>query len=154
VGTAEVAADGEALRRAAVEGALRHAKALTLKPPPASEDEVEVAPEERPALLRAAFAAAFPSEAGGVASGAAGKKAARKEPEKEQPGTSPEELEARLLAAATVSPDAFTALAGERAQHARDALVEAGVDQGRLFLTQGGQRAAKEKGSRVYFEVK
>jgi hypothetical protein len=32
--------------------------------------------------------------------------------------------------------------------------VAAGIDQTRLYLTQGGERATKEKGARVYFVVK
>ena len=63
-------------------------------------------------------------------------------------------MEARLAETAEVPPDAFTALAAERAQRARDALVQAGDDQSRLFLAHGGARATKEKGARVYFEVR
>ena len=63
-------------------------------------------------------------------------------------------MEERLAAAAEVPPDAYRSLAAERAQRAREALTAAGVDQARLFLTEGGGRADKEKGPRVYFSVK
>jgi hypothetical protein len=53
-----------------------------------------------------------------------------------------------------VPADAYRSLAAERAQRAREALLAAGLDQARLFLTQGGERAEKEKGPRVYFSVK
>jgi hypothetical protein len=32
-------------------------------------------------------------------------------------------------------------------------LIASGLDQNRLFLTQGGERAEKEKGARVYFSA-
>ena len=53
-----------------------------------------------------------------------------------------------------ISADTYRALAAERAQRAREALLAAGLDQARLFLVQGGERALKEKGARVYFSVR
>jgi hypothetical protein len=47
----------------------------------------------------------------------------------------------------TLTPD-------ERAQRARAALIKAGLDQARLFLTQIGSGAEKNEGPRVYFTVK
>ena len=58
------------------------------------------------------------------------------------------------LAAVALEPDALPGLAAERARQVRDALVAAGIDQARLFLVEGGERAKKEKGSRVYFSVR
>jgi hypothetical protein len=152
-GTADEQADGEALRRAAVERALRRAKAAGMKPAPASDDEVTVSPEERPRLLRAAHAAAFPPPpaAAGAKAAEAASGAARAEP---SPEPTEQELEEQLAAAMEVAPDAYTSLASERAQRARVALIEAGIDQARLFLAQGSERAAKEKGARAYFNVK
>ncbi len=50
--------------------------------------------------------------------------------------------------------DALGSLKQERAEAARTKLVALGVDAGRLFLTQGGERAKKEAGARVYFSLK
>jgi hypothetical protein len=63
-------------------------------------------------------------------------------------------METRLAEAAEVPPDAYRTLAAERAQRARQALIASGLDQNRLFLTQGGGRAEKEKGARVYFSAR
>ncbi|WP_242392514.1 DUF748 domain-containing protein [Anaeromyxobacter oryzisoli] len=128
--------DGPALRRATLERSLRRAKAAALRPPPASPDEVTVAPDERARLVRAAYEAAFPG--------------ARKPRE---PAPTAQEMEDRLAAAAEIAPDTYRALAAARAQRAREALLGAGLDQARLFLVQGGEHA-KEKGARVYFTVK
>jgi hypothetical protein len=53
-----------------------------------------------------------------------------------------------------VPADAYRSLAAERSQRAREALLAAGLDPVRLFLVQGGERAAKEKGARAYFSVR
>jgi len=140
-GSADAEQDGPALRRAVLERSLRRAKAATLRPPPASADEVTLSPEERVRLVRAAHEAAFPAPE-------------RKRGEAAPPPPTPEQMEDRLAAAAEVPPDAYRALAAERAQRAREALMAAGLDQARLFLAQGGGRAEKEKGARVYFSVK
>lgn len=139
-GAADAERDGPALRRAALERSLRLAKAATLRPPPPSTDGLTLAPDERPRLVRTVYDAAFPATP-------------PKRGEAAPPPVGPEEMEARLAAAAEVPADAYRALAAERAQRARDALIAAGVDQARLFLAQGG-RAEKENGARVYFTLK
>ncbi|HZZ85607.1 MAG TPA: DUF748 domain-containing protein [Anaeromyxobacteraceae bacterium] len=58
------------------------------------------------------------------------------------------------LAATQLGPEALPGLATERAHQVRDALVTAGIDQARLFLVEGGERAKKEQGARVYFSVR
>jgi len=151
-GSADAAQDGLALRRAALERTLRRAKAASLRPAPASSDALTLEPEERIRLLRAAYEETFPAAPSHAAP-----------PPGSKPGTAPaapaqppsaQEMEERLLAAAEVAPEAYRALAAERAVRAREALLAAGLDQTRLFLAQGGGRAEKEKGSRVYFTVK
>ncbi len=109
-----------------------------------------VTAEERPRLLQALHAAVSPSakEKAGAAKGKADEK------EEPAPEPTPQELEALLLPTMTVEPDALASLAADRAQRARDVLVAAGIHQARLFLVKGGDRAAKEKGPRAYFEVK
>ena len=137
-GAAGPDADGPALRRAAFERSLKRAKAATMRPAPASEDEVKLSSDDRVRLVRAAYDAAFP---------AAGRK----------PGEVPPaqlDMEERLVSAQQVSADAYRSLAAERAQRAREALLAAGLDPARLFLAQGGERALKEKGARVYFTVR
>ncbi len=143
-GSADPEQDGAALRRAALERSLRHAKAATLRPPPASIEELELAPDERVRLVRAAYEAGFPTPAA----------APRKPGEAPPPPPTPAQMEERLAAASAVPPEAFRTLATERAQRARQVLTAAGLDQARLFLAQGGGRAEKEKGARVYFTVR
>ncbi|WP_242360106.1 MULTISPECIES: DUF748 domain-containing protein [Anaeromyxobacter] len=140
-GSADPDQDGPALRRAALERSLRRAKAASMRPPPPSADEVTLSPEERARLVRAAYDAAFPA-------------APRKSGEAAAAPPSPQEMEERLAAAVEVPAEAYRSLSAERAQRAREALLAAGIDQGRLFLTQGGERAEKEKGARVYFTVR
>ena len=143
-GSADEDRDGLALRRASLERSLRSAGSGQQAP---ASDEAPLSADERASLLRTAYAAAFPAPptpTGGEESAAA------------PPPTEPslQEMEARLLASEQIGADALASLAEERAERARDALIEAGVDQERLFLTQGGERAAREKGARVYFEVR
>jgi hypothetical protein len=57
-------------------------------------------------------------------------------------------------ARASIPEPALGALRQERAEAARAKLVSLGVDASRLFLTQGGERAKKEAGARVYFTLK
>jgi hypothetical protein len=143
-GATDAKQDGVALRRAALERSLRRAKAATLRPPPASAEDVTLAPDERAVLVRAAYGAAFPAPA-----------AAERKPGEAAPRPpTPSEMEERLAAAAEVPPDAFRALAAERAQRAREALLRAGIDQARLFLAQGAGGSERESGARVYFTVR
>jgi hypothetical protein len=136
-GAAGSEADGPTLRRAAFELGLKRAKRASMRSAPASDDEVTLSSDDRVRLVRAAYDAAFP--------------AARK------PGEAPPtqlDMEERLVTAQAVSADAYRSLAAERAQRAREALLAAGIDPARLFLAQGGERAQKEKGARVYFTVR
>jgi Domain of Unknown Function (DUF748) len=143
-GSADAEQDGPVLRRAALERSLRRAKAAAMRPPPASVEEVPIAPEERVRLVLAAYDTAFP----------AAPAQARKPGETAPPPPTPQQMEDRLAAAAEVPLDAYRSLAAERAQRARAALMAAGLDQARLFLAEGGGRAEKEKGARVYFGVR
>ena len=136
-GAAGPEADGPALRRAAFERSLRRAKAQTMRPAPASEEEVTLSGDERVRLVRAAFEAAFPGP--------------RKTGE---PPPTQLDMEERLVSAQQVPPDAYRSLAAERAQRAREALLAAGIEPARLFLTEGGERARKEQGARAYFAVR
>jgi hypothetical protein len=63
-------------------------------------------------------------------------------------------MEQVVLAALQLPPEALGTLQRERAESARARLVALGVDAGRLFLAQGGERAKKEAGARVYFTLK
>jgi hypothetical protein len=153
-GSADLERDGPVLRRAALERELRRAKAAALRPPLASLEQVTITPEERPRLVRAAYDAAFPTTPATPVAPAAGRPAAGGPSPAAATAPPPPDMEERLAAAMAVPPDALRALAAERAERARDALVAAGVDQARLFLVQGGARAEKEKGARVYFTAR
>jgi len=141
-GSAEEASDGQAIRLQAAREAVRRAKwtELRRKQPALALEAVEVREDEYPRWLAAAVQALPKAPAAG---------ADQKAP------PSQEEMEARLLAASTVAPEAYRTLARDRAERARSRLLGAGgVDPGRLFLVEGGKRAADEKGARVYFTLK
>ncbi|WP_005035153.1 DUF748 domain-containing protein [Holophaga foetida] len=137
-GVANPAADGDALRREALEARLRQVKLKALREKNPSQEEQPVAPDEREKWLKAAFLAAFPPA----------KDSKAKAPE-------PAEMEQRLAATLTVDPGRYVQLANQRAK-ATLALLLAGaqVEPGRLFEVRGGERAQKEGGSRVYFGLK
>ncbi len=142
-GSADADQDGPALRRAALERSLRRAKAATLRPPPQSPDELTLDAAERARLVRVAYEALPPPPA-----------KERKAGEAAPPPPTTQQMEERLAAAEVIPPETYRSLAAERAARAREALVAAGLDQARLFLVQGGERAQKEKGARVYFGVR
>jgi len=130
--TADPAADGLALRRVELDRNLRTLKAQASGQTPGS---VTVAPDERPALVERAWRATL-----------GGKTAT--------PPPTPAAMEDQLLAAVPIPPEALEALAAERGQVVRDALLAAGLDRSRLFTIEGGERATKEPGPRAYFTVK
>lgn len=137
-GSADPAADGLALRRVELDRNLRSLKAQLAGVSPGS---VTVAPDERPALVERAWRAAFPP-----------KPAPAGQPAPSP--TTPAAMEDQLLAAVPIPPEALKALALERGEVVRDALLAAGLDRARLFTVEGSERAAKEPGPRAYFTVK
>jgi len=146
-GVADEAVDGEALRREAVQDEVRRAKwsALRRKDPAVALDSVVVQPQEYPRWVEAAWKA-LPPAPGAASSPPPGDSKATPRVE---------EMEERLLAAVAVSPEAYRELAARRAEEARVRLLaDGGIDPGRVFLVEGGQRAAKEKGARTYFGLK
>jgi hypothetical protein len=141
-GAADPVRDGEALRRVELDRLLRRTKGAAQRPP-LGEEAVTMTPEERPRWMAAAFAAAFPPAPTSAAAG--------------RPGAATPDgaaMEAALLGAVTVPPEALTALATARAQAARDALQAAGLDAARIFLVEGTERSRKEPGPRAYFGVR
>lgn len=123
-------ADVPALKLAELEASLARLKGQPL------------GPGERPKLLRAAYLQAFPPP---------------KDPKeaKAAPEPAPADMEARLLARVEVDAAALRLLARRRVQAARDRLLASGkVPEDRVFIVDGGERARKEGGSRVYFELK
>ncbi len=124
-GRADPAGDREALRRAAVESALKREKMKSLAAAdnaPASVDLVVIGADERARWLTAAY---------------------RESSIKERPRNVigmlkdllPAEMEAMLLADAKVDDDALLLLANARAQGVKDALAAKGIAGERLFLT-------------------
>lgn len=137
-GTADLASDGAALRRQALDrrlAALRDDKVEAQAPGTAGP--APLSPEERQRLLPAAFKAAFPAVPGAAAS---------------QPPP-PAEMEQRLLEAIPVADD-LRQLADARTKALLRRLLEAKVDPSRLFEVEGGERAKKEGGSRVYLGLR
>ncbi len=145
-GFGDEALDGPALRREVVRAAVRRAKwsAMHRKDPSLAVEAVVVGADEYPRWLEVAWKALPPpAPAAGSPPGPAPK----------GPPTV-EDMEGELLAAASVPPEAYRELAGRRAEEARARVLGGGIDPGRVFLVEGGERAAKEKGSRVYFTLK
>ena len=123
-GRADPAADRDALRRAAVETAMRREKLKSLSASgkaPASTDQVTIGADERNRWLTAAYKEAplpdRPRNAFGIL--------------KDVP---PAEMEAMLLAGAKVDDDALRQLANTRAHAVKDAIAAKGVAGERLFL--------------------
>jgi hypothetical protein len=142
-GSADPDRDGAALRRAALERALRRAKAAAMRPAPATVEEIALAPEERIRLVHAAYEVSFPPQPAPPP----------KPGEAPPPPLSAQQMEDRLAAAAELPPDALRALAAERGQRAREALLAAGLEPGRIFLAAEGA-AGKPPAPRVYFTVR
>lgn len=160
-GVADEAVDGPALRQAALEDALRRAKwtGLRAKAPGLELSEVAVGAEDRPRLVEALWKALPraepPPPAAAVVPPAEATAPAKVAPPGPAAAPTPAEMEQALLAAVAVPPEARRELAAQRAEAARSRLVEVGkIDPGRVFLAEGGERAQKEKGARVYFTLK
>jgi hypothetical protein len=141
-GTADEAADAAALRREAVAALVRRAKASAERKQGPS-GSVDMLPAEYPRWLAVAYQAAFPARE-------------KADPgEKAPPPPTVAEMEERLSASVAVPADQLRELAAQRAAAAQDQILAAAkVDPGRVFLVQGGERAGKEKGARVYFTLK
>jgi hypothetical protein len=132
--TTDEALDGAALRREELEAVLARLKGQPLTAP------------ERPRFLRAAYLQAFPPPKEAKPSKDA------KAPAMPEP--SPAEMEARLLARIPVDATALRLLESQRVQAVRERLLQSGkVGEGRIFLTEGGERAKREGGCKVFFEL-
>jgi hypothetical protein len=124
-GRADAESDREALRRAAVESAMKHEKMKSLVAAgtaPTSVDLVTIAPDERVRWLTAAY---------------------RESSIKDRPRNvigmlkdlPPAEMEAMMLAQEKVDDDALRLLANRRAQAVKDELAGKGIATERMFLT-------------------
>jgi hypothetical protein len=131
-GTADPGADGAALRRQALE---RKLQALRDGGPAApGATQAPLTDDQRQRWLPVAFQSAFPR--------APGTPAAMPPP--------PAEMEQRLLETFPVAAGDLHQLASDRAKALVRQLVEAKADPARLFEVEGGERAGKEGGPRVY----
>jgi hypothetical protein len=64
-------------------------------------------------------------------------------------------MEDRVLESIPIPLDSLRALEQRRAEAVRARLTQgAGIDPARLSVTEPGERAAKEGGTRVYFELR
>ena len=136
-GSVDEGQDGPALKRAELEQTLEHLKGAPLEP------------AERPKWLRTAYLQAFPAPA---------KDPKAPRPPKDAPvpaEPTAAEMEARLLERVQLDPAALKLLARRRVQAAQERLLQGGkVEAERLFLVEGSERAKKEPGSRVLFNLK
>jgi uncharacterized protein involved in outer membrane biogenesis len=124
-GRADPAGDREALRRAAVESAMKHEKMKSMAAAgnaPASVELVTIGADERVRWLTAAYRASSitdrPRNVIGMLE-----------------DVPPARMEALLLAGVKVDDDALRLLANARAESVKEALAEKGVAGERLFLT-------------------
>ncbi len=148
-GTADPGADVAAIKKARLELLLRETKAASLAAAGSTPDlaTIAVAAEERDALLKAAFDKAFPAP-----EPEKGKEAEQTPPPAPPP---PAEMEQRLLGTIGVTADDLRTLAGARTKAMVALVLQGGaVDASRVFQVEGGERATKEGGARVYFSVK
>nr|WP_320131834.1 DUF748 domain-containing protein [uncultured Holophaga sp.] len=137
-GVAGEPADGAALRQEALEARLRLAKLQALRQKNPGQTEQPVGAEEREKWLRLVYAITFPQA---------------KDSKEKTPDAAG--MEQRLLGAMPVEPGRFAELADARGKAVLAALLAGGqVEPSRVFSVRGGERAAKEGGSRVYFGLK
>jgi hypothetical protein len=138
-GTVDATGDGAVLRRQALRQQAREQKwkaqqgrrgAVT------SIDSVELLEDEYVKFIEADYQRSFPKDA-------------------KAPAPTVTQMEDRLLAGVELGPEALPSLARRRAETARDGILHAAeVEPERLFIVEGGERASKEKGPRVYFTLK
>jgi hypothetical protein len=131
-GTADPVADAGALKHQALEQELLALQAAS------GAAQAALVPDQRAQWLQAAFRKAFPAVPGAAAV---------------QPPP-PAEMEQQLLGTFTVSADELRELAARRARALVKLMLDDQVDRARLFEVTGGEHAAKEGGSRVYFGLK
>jgi len=143
-GTSDPSADRMALQKLALEQLIRAAKlkSLQVKTPEVDPDSVQLLPEERPRWLIQAYEGAFPPP--------------KEVPDKTKtPPPPPGEMEQRLLGTLKVDPNQLRELADRRTKALAKLLLEGGkIEAGRVFEVEGGDRAKREGGSRVYFSLK
>ncbi len=143
-GTVHPDADGAALKKEALEQRIQRAKVKSLQArnPELDPTTVRVAAEERPRWLAEAYEAAFPAPKS-------------KDEKVKVPPPPPAEMEQRLLGTLKVDPNQLRELADRRTKAIVKLLLEDGkVEPSRVFQVEGGERAKKEGGSRVYFGLK
>ena len=138
-GRADPASDREALRRAAVEMAMKREKMKSLArtgSAPASVDQVTIAPDERDRWLTAAYReSSLPDRPRNVIGML-----------KDVP---PAEMDAMLYKSITIDDEALRLLANSRASAVKEAIAARGVDRERIFLVAPriGSEAATAKPS-------
>ena len=146
-GAVDTLADAAALRGAKLEARLRAAKWAALKakdPNVAPPDSLVLTPTDRPFWLAAVYAAAFPKDSAVLAT---------RKARSALPPYPPAEMERRLLATVTVSPDDLRLLAAARAKRCLDYLLSAPgpkIEPERVYLTEG---AVKPDGAKAIFTL-
>ncbi len=143
-GTVHPDTDGAALKKQALEQQIQRAKVKSLQArnPELDATQVTVSAEERPRWLMEAYESAFPTPRA-------------KDEKTKVPLPPPAEMEQRLLGSLKVDPNQLRELADRRTKTIVRLLLEDGkIEPGRVFQVEGGERAKKEGGSRVYFGLK
>ncbi|HLO66781.1 MAG TPA: DUF748 domain-containing protein [Holophaga sp.] len=132
-GSAGEAEDLPALRRQELDAQLARLKGAS------------VTADDRPRWIKAAWLQAFPPPR------------EKEKDSKAAPAPEPAlpEMENQLLARVQVDAGSLKLLARRRVQAVRARLLEGGqVEEGRVFVAEGSERARKEGGPKVYFEMK
>lgn len=139
-GRVDPTADGDAMKRARLDGLVRTEKwkvASKTDPSKAAPESVTIPVEEYATWLQAAYKTAFPSE-----------------PPADPPlGSS--EMEAKLLGTIAIGPDDLRALAAARARTVRDYLTTTGkVAAERVFLAEAKAGTERPPAPRVWLDLK
>jgi hypothetical protein len=158
------AADGRALRLTELRRRAAEAKGKGAKGGPVALDKVELTDEEYTRFVAAAYKALGPAPAPMAGASPAAASPAAASPATASPAaalpaqpaeTDPAAMEDRVLGSIPVSPEAIRALEQRRAEAVRARLTQgAAIDPARLSVAEPGERARKEGGTRVYFELR
>lgn len=145
------ASDGKALRVSELRRRAAEARSKGAKGG-AAATKVELTDEEYTRFVAAAYAALGPAARAPApsppASGTSPGASAPVEPD-------PAEMEDRVLESISLPPDALRTLEQQRAEAVRAQLVQGkAIEPARLSVAEPGERAKKEGGTRVYFELR
>jgi len=147
--------DGKALRVSELRRRAADAKGKVAKGGPVAADKVELTDEEYTRFVTAAYKALGPAQARAASPLSPAPGTAAPTPAAPPAEADPAEMEDRVLDSIPLPPDGLRALEQRRADAVRSRLTQAtAIDPARLSVTEPGERARKEGGTRVYFELR